>query len=86
MGVSLFTSAVSSAIAEAFVCKLTVTNIGEVLRNNTTSAALSNDPLLVWNYGSMGVLALIAGIIFWFTFQDLDAMEEELNEIPAGAF
>jgi len=48
--------------------------------------ALSSDPLLVWNYASMGVLAFIAGGLFWFTFQDLDAMEDELNQIPAGGF
>jgi len=48
--------------------------------------SLSTDPLLVWNYGSMGVLALIAGIIFWFTFQDLDAREDELNSIPQGRY
>jgi hypothetical protein len=32
----------------------------------------------------MGVLAFIAGTIFWFAFQNLDAKEDELNEIPAG--
>lgn len=49
-------------------------------------AALATDPLLVWNYASMGVFAFIAGVLFWFTFQDLDAKEDELNEIPAGEF
>ena len=34
----------------------------------------------------MGVLAFIAGVLFWFTFKDLDAREDELNEIPAGEF
>ena len=86
MGLCLFTNAISSAIAEAFVCKSAVANVHEVLINDTIFPALSNDPLLVWNYGSMGVLAFIAGLIFWFTFQDLDAMEDELNEIPAGVF
>jgi len=67
MGVFLFTSAISSAIGEAFV-------------------PLSTDPLLVWNYGSMAVLSLLAGAAFWFIFQDLDAREDELNDIPEGAF
>jgi len=53
---------------------------------NMISIALSTDPLLVWNYGSMAVLALIAGILFWFIFQDLDAKEDELNEIPEGRY
>jgi len=47
---------------------------------------LSTDPLLVWNYGSMAVLSFIAGVFFWFTFQDLDAREDQLNQIPAGGF
>lgn len=34
----------------------------------------------------MGVLSFIAGVIFWFTFRDLDAKEDELNQIPAGGF
>ncbi|KAF9788444.1 PTR2-domain-containing protein [Thelephora terrestris] len=48
--------------------------------------SLSSDPLLVWNYGSMGVLSFVAGVLFWFTFKDLDAMEDQLNQIPAGGF
>lgn len=54
--------------------------------NDLISAALSTDPLLVWNYGSMAVLSLLAGAAFWFIFQDLDAREDELNDIPEGAF
>ncbi|KAF8148069.1 peptide transporter PTR2A [Crassisporium funariophilum] len=46
--------------------------------------SLSADPLLVWNYGVMGVLALLAGFIFWFSVRDLDAREDELNNIPTG--
>jgi len=46
--------------------------------------ALSADPLLVWNYGVMGVLALVAGVIFWWSVSDLDAREDELNNLSAG--
>ena len=46
--------------------------------------ALSADPLLIWNYGSMGVLAALAGILFWFTFRHLDKEEEKLNELDEG--
>jgi len=45
---------------------------------------LSADPLLVWNYASMGVLAALAGIGFWFSFRHLDSQEEELNELAVG--
>ena len=67
MSVYLFTSAISSAIGEAFV-------------------ALSEDPLLVWNYGTMAVLASVAGTIFWLQFRHLDAQEEELNHIASGNY
>ncbi|EJD04975.1 PTR2-domain-containing protein [Fomitiporia mediterranea MF3/22] len=43
--------------------------------------SLSTDPLLVWNYGVMGVLAAVAGVGFWLTFRHLDADEERLNEL-----
>ncbi|PPQ64967.1 hypothetical protein CVT24_008155 [Panaeolus cyanescens] len=46
--------------------------------------SLSADPLLVWNYGTMGVLAAVAGILFWFSVRDLDAREDELNEMATG--
>ena len=48
--------------------------------------ALSNDPLLVWNYGSMGVLAGLAGIFFWMHVSKLDAQEDELNNLADGQF
>ncbi|KAL5525215.1 hypothetical protein ACEPAF_9084 [Sanghuangporus sanghuang] len=43
--------------------------------------SLSSDPLLVWNYGVMGVLAAIAGVGFWLTFRHLDDEEDRLNEM-----
>jgi POT family proton-dependent oligopeptide transporter len=86
MSVCLFANAISSALGEAFVCKPAVANVLEGLINDAIFTALSTDPLLVWNYGSMGVLSFIAGVFFWFTFRDLDAEEDELNQIPAGGF
>ncbi|KAJ7079396.1 POT family-domain-containing protein [Mycena belliarum] len=65
MSVFLFTSALASALGEAFV-------------------SLSTDPLLVWNYGSMAVIAFVAGILFWVTVRETDAQEDELNELAAG--
>jgi len=46
--------------------------------------ALSSDPLLVWNYGAMGVLSFIAGCLFWWSVRDLDAQEDRLNNLDAG--
>ncbi|KAF5336761.1 hypothetical protein D9758_016383 [Tetrapyrgos nigripes] len=67
MACFLFTSALASAIGEAFV-------------------SLSTDPLLVWNYGTMGVLSFIGGIGFWISVRKLDQREDELNNLTAGHF
>ena len=48
--------------------------------------ALSADPLLVWNYGVMAVLAFIAGTIFWFQYRSLDAAEDDLNALATGQY
>ncbi|KAH8649673.1 Ptr2 peptide transporter [Tricladium varicosporioides] len=61
------------------------------LFTNAISAAIgeafvsvSADPLLVWNYGAMGVIAGIGGVGFWFMFRGLDQEEDHLNMLPAG--
>jgi POT family proton-dependent oligopeptide transporter len=46
--------------------------------------SLSLDPLLVWNYGSMGVISMVAGILFWVHVRYVDAKEDELNQIGEG--
>ena len=45
---------------------------------------LSADPLLVWNYGTMAVLAFIGGTCFWFQYRALDKEEDHLNMLPTG--
>ncbi|EGX89514.1 oligopeptide transporter [Cordyceps militaris CM01] len=45
---------------------------------------LSTDPLLVWNYSIVAILAVIAGTCFYLQFRDLDIHEDELNELPEG--
>lgn len=42
---------------------------------------LSEDPLLVWNYGSVAVVALFGGIGFWLTFRRADRDEDRLNNL-----
>ncbi|KAJ7651772.1 hypothetical protein B0H17DRAFT_958330, partial [Mycena rosella] len=56
------------------------TALGEAL------VSLSTDPLLVWNYGStgMGVLSMVAGILFWLAVRNLEAKEDKLNMIGWG--
>jgi POT family proton-dependent oligopeptide transporter len=46
--------------------------------------ALSADPLLVWNYGSMAVLSAIGGCLFWIQYRNLDKQEDALNMLPVG--
>lgn len=46
--------------------------------------ALADDPLLVWNYGVVAVLALLGGIGFWFTFCSVDKLEDAQNMMAAG--
>ncbi|KAF5023970.1 hypothetical protein F66182_3974 [Fusarium sp. NRRL 66182] len=45
---------------------------------------LAADPLLIWNYGVVAILAVVAGTCFWFQFRDLDIHEDELNTLPEG--
>lgn len=52
--------------------------IGEAL------VPLSTDPLLVWNYGSMAVIAFVAGILFYLSFMAVDRDEDILNNLPTG--
>ena len=48
--------------------------------------ALSEDPLLVWNYGVVAVLAFIGGVAFWICFHKLDADEDKWNLIDTTAY
>lgn len=48
--------------------------------------ALSADPLLVWNYGVVAVLAAIGGVCFWINFRKLDSEEDKLNMLKASAY
>lgn len=47
---------------------------------------LSEDPLLVWNYTSIAVIAFVAGIAFWFCFRHLDDKEDKLNMLKKTEF
>ncbi|KAF2635197.1 PTR2-domain-containing protein [Massarina eburnea CBS 473.64] len=47
---------------------------------------LSEDPLLVWNYGSVAVVAMIGAIGFHLTFRKADAAEDALNNLQESKF
>ena len=45
---------------------------------------LLTDPLITWNYAISGILAFIAGTLFYIQFRKLDTEEDELNNLPEG--
>jgi hypothetical protein len=47
---------------------------------------LSDDPLLVWLYGSVAIIAFCGGCGFWFFFRSYDKIENELNMLPESAY
>ncbi|KZL67796.1 peptide transporter ptr2 [Colletotrichum incanum] len=47
---------------------------------------LSEDPLLVWNYASVAIIAFVGGVAFWFCFKHLDGEEDELNQLKKTKF
>jgi len=67
--------------------------MGVNLVQNAFSAALgqaliplADDPLLIWNYAIVAILAAAGGVGFWFTWRSLDAKEDELNMIQATQY
>lgn len=47
---------------------------------------LSEDPLLVWNYGSVAVVAMFGGIGFYLTFRKADREEDALNNLKESTY
>lgn len=47
---------------------------------------LSTDPLLVWNYTLVAILAFLGGVGFWCTNYKLDAEEDSMNMLPNSDF
>ncbi|PYH95458.1 PTR2-domain-containing protein [Aspergillus ellipticus CBS 707.79] len=48
--------------------------------------SLSEDPLLVWNYAVVAILAFVGGIGFWLTNYKIDREEDELNNLPQSHY
>ena len=84
MSLFLFTTAFSAALGEAFVRKSSCVHVVSYLTVVVT--ALSTDPLLVWNYTSVAILAGITGIVFWLSVRKLDKEEDSLNTLSEGRF
>jgi proton-dependent oligopeptide transporter, POT family len=45
---------------------------------------LTNDPHLVWNYGSVAIIAFTTGVAFHFAYRTMDKEEDKLNLLPTG--
>lgn len=48
--------------------------------------SLSADPLLVWNYAVVAIIAFIGSFCFWFHFRNLDKEEDRLNMLEVSAY
>jgi POT family proton-dependent oligopeptide transporter len=48
--------------------------------------SLSEDPLLVWNYGSVAVVAMCGAVGFWFTFRNADKEEDAMNNLKKSRY
>lgn len=48
--------------------------------------SLSADPLLIWNYGFVAVLAFVGGTLFYITNYSLDKQEDQLNNLEESKF
>jgi POT family proton-dependent oligopeptide transporter len=44
--------------------------------------SLSEDPLLVWNYATVAILAFVGGVLFWLHQRKTDGNEDILNMLP----
>lgn len=80
---ALFMSAISAALGKSLAYNISIDSILTTIIGEAF-VPLSEDPLLVWNYGSMAVISFIAGCIFWFQYRKLDAAEDQLNALPTG--
>ncbi|KAI0160185.1 POT family protein [Xylariaceae sp. FL1272] len=47
---------------------------------------LSTDPVLVWLYTTVAIIAALGGLAFHFIFRGLDEEEEALNALPESVF
>ncbi|KAJ7772205.1 peptide transporter PTR2A [Mycena metata] len=94
MSIFMGTTAFSAVLGEGFLCvSLLLASCHEhvisriPLINYITDIAhpgLAADPLLVWNYAVMAVLAGVGGCLFWFSVRALDRQEDELNNLSTG--
>ncbi|KAF2828948.1 PTR2-domain-containing protein [Ophiobolus disseminans] len=48
--------------------------------------SLSEDPLLVWNYATVAILAFLGGILFWYHQRPTDKQEDMLNMLPDSTY
>jgi len=79
-----FTKAPKNMRSLVMACFLFMSAISSAIGEAFVS--LSADPLLVWNYGVMAVLAGVSGVIFWFQYRSLDKAEDDLNAIGEGYY
>ncbi|MBW0494124.1 hypothetical protein O181_033839 [Austropuccinia psidii MF-1] len=68
-----------SLVTALFLFQTAISNaIGEAFN------PLSSDPLLIWNYGTMSVIAFVAGVVFYFFYRKLDSEHDTLIRLQEG--
>ena len=78
----VFTKAPTKMRSTVQAVSLFMTAISSAL--SQALVGLSDDPLLIWNYGFVAVLAAIAGILFYLDNRQLDKDEDKLNILPSS--
>ena len=48
--------------------------------------ALSEDPLLVWDYATVAIVSFIGGNVFWLAHRKLDKEEDRLNMLVESSY
>jgi len=84
MSIFFSTPAFAVALDVALPCKLSRESNFMILCS-VYSPAISFDLFLARTYSAVGALSLVTSVIFWWTLKDLDAAEDELNNLPAGS-
>jgi POT family proton-dependent oligopeptide transporter len=82
MALFMGTGAMSAVLGEGFLCTSACLRLSTYTADTYTG--LAADPLLVWNYAVMGVLAGGGGCAFWLAVRQLDAGEDEMDVSKAG--
>lgn len=79
-----YSKAPSNMRSLVMAVNLLMTAFGSVLAQ--ALVVLANDPLLVWNYSVVALIAFVGGVVFWLRFAKLDKDEDKWNMLQESTF